>query len=147
MNLHFNFTVRRCPCVTDSGIIQILEKCTDLEELVLSQCLNLTDAVFTFKNEARHRHCLRKLESLDISECHLLTDSALESLAGRCSRLTSLCCSSLPLLTDNGVIALLQHCTNLQVFDCSHCDEISSETIQVSTNMSYLFILTDTKFI
>jgi hypothetical protein len=122
--------LRRCPCVTGPAVRQIFENCIDLEELNLSQCFNVSDDAFVFDNETNHHHILRKLELLDISECHLVTDRAIESLAVRCSRLTSFCCASLPFITDDSVVKLLQQCTNLQVFDCSHCDEIGPETIQ-----------------
>jgi hypothetical protein len=87
-----------CKQVSDVGILQLTNFCTELETLDLSRtelAFKITDVCMLALGERCHQ-----LTDLNVSGCHFLTDAGMEWLTGGCTSLTALNIAGLFKLTD-----------------------------------------------
>uniref|UniRef100_A0A7S0ZC77 Uncharacterized protein n=1 Tax=Timspurckia oligopyrenoides TaxID=708627 RepID=A0A7S0ZC77_9RHOD len=78
--------------ITDSGVIQLCANIPSLEVLNLSRCAYITDtAVLAICGS----YC-RTLRTVDVANCHKVTDSAIRHLLKTCRKLETMDASRLP---------------------------------------------------
>ncbi len=108
--------------ITDAAITAIATNCGDLEELVLQNCENLTDAALRVVR-------LPKLTNLDLSGCSEISDAGLIELSRQCTALKSLgiCGTS---ITDAAVSAVARNCPDFQDLFADSAD-ITDESIKL----------------
>lgn len=69
-----------------------------------------------------------KIQTLNLSGCHLLTDNALESICRLGENLDVLILAHVPDITDHGVVKFTRACENLRCVDVS-CTFINSRRL------------------
>jgi F-box and leucine-rich repeat protein 9 len=111
-HLDLTFSVR----ITDTSLIQICENLTSLKSLKLRRCRALTDVSVKMTSNLQH------LEVLDISECELITSSAIiDGIASKRNEvLRELFLSALN-ICENAITKITENIPNLRVLDLSFC--------------------------
>ncbi|ORY51424.1 RNI-like protein [Rhizoclosmatium globosum] len=115
--------------ISDEGIGLLLDKCSGLEELSLSECPSLTDASLntTLRLVLSHKQQqlqsdeptavsipLYSLKSLDVSNNPNLSDKLGGNVARCFSSLTTIVLDKLPLMTNRTLEALALHCKQME---------------------------------
>lgn len=116
-----------CTRVTDQSLVNICKNLVNLEYLNIQRCRAVTDFGIA------ELHKLKKLKSLNISQCELITKDGLEK--GICveenKRLEELDINSLN-LDQTGLIMLSERLPNLRVLNLSYCfNAVTDTSIQV----------------
>jgi F-box/leucine-rich repeat protein 13 len=128
-----------CEHISDTGV-ELLGKLPHLYSLDLTGCGITDHGVASLHNNPRLRHLglaelpditddgikrmcceLALLESLDISECELISSLALQAIAYHCHLLTRLYLTNCYKVTDDGVKYLCKGCVYLTHLDLSGC--------------------------
>jgi len=105
------------PQVSDTGLIDIAERCPNLRGLSLPWCSRVTDAGLTAVAE----HC-PLLDALDVSFCHKLTDATLLAVLDRCGEgLASLRLEACDRITEQAVVAIAQLAPGLRTLSLAGC--------------------------
>jgi len=97
---------------------------TALEELILQDCQEISDAALRMLQEGGGRHHIRPLRRLNLSFCANITDSGLRCV-GRMAALESLNLRSCDNVSDLGLGYLAEASIGLQSLDVSFCPRIS----------------------
>eukprot|EP00899_Mesostigma_viride_P008355 jgi/Mesvir1/17520/Mv08773-RA.1 len=109
--------------VTDDGLTQVAESCSQLEHLYVSMCAEVTDASITRVAEG----CPR-LSWLDISCCDV-SDAGVEDIAANCPGLRRLVVTWTA-VSDEGISAVANNCPQLEYLDMSQCSEVSDASLK-----------------
>jgi hypothetical protein len=124
-----------CIGITDTGMINILEHCSNLLSLTLNgsrvyRLELITDASIISLSS----HCTG-LQSLDLYGCQQITDASIISISTNCTGLQSLNLRECNQITDTSIISLSTHCTGLQSLNLVGCKEFSDASIiSISTH-------------
>lgn len=116
-----------CTRVTDQSLVLICDNLVNLEYLNIQRCRAVTDSGIAELNK------LKKLRSLNISQCELLTKYGLEKgiCVGENERLEELDINSLN-IDQTGVIMLSERLPNLRVLNLSYCfNAVTDTSVQV----------------
>ncbi|KAL1404272.1 hypothetical protein pipiens_018972, partial [Culex pipiens pipiens] len=111
-----------CFKVTDLAL-KTCFKLVELREINLSHCVNITDEGI----EAMVLNC-PSLEVMDLSDCHLLNDRAIELISKHLIRLKGLKLLRLPLLTAESIYAILTNCKLLKNINLRGCHKLPRDT-------------------
>lgn len=129
--------VAHCDDITDVGLATLTKNCPMLEKLDLEECGHVTDA--TLGQLALH---CPKLNSLVLSHCDLITDAGIAKLAnGLCGadHLQRLEMDNCPLLTDTALEHLGGTCRHLRQLGLYDCQLITKQGIELlSSQYSHL---------
>jgi F-box and leucine-rich repeat protein 2/20 len=116
-------SVAGCNLMTDTGFNALCRACPDLHYMDLEECVHITDA--TLVNIATFN---QKMERLCLSYCELVTDVGIEhlahSIAATSGSLKVLELDNCPLITDSALDAL-QECPSLQRIDLYDCQQVT----------------------
>ncbi|KAG8144007.1 hypothetical protein E2320_001136 [Naja naja] len=129
-----------CSELSDRAGLAIHSRLLDLRSLRLGKLPRMTDAGFQGVSHLKH------LQSLDVSECSLVSCSELVKAFGKSTRppkLKSLNVAFCSLLRDSTVLSLAEVLSrNLQVLDLSSCVSLSNRSIQaISSSLLLLTVL------
>nr|XP_056718335.1 F-box/LRR-repeat protein fbxl-1-like [Euleptes europaea] len=129
-----------CSELTNRAVLALCSRLPDLRCLRLGKLLRVTDAGFQGVSH------LRRLQSLDVSECSLVSSSELVKALGTIEwrpQLVSLNVAFCALLRDSSVISLAGALNrSLRVLDLSSCTSITNRSVQaISTHLSNLIVL------
>ncbi|KAJ8736345.1 hypothetical protein PYW08_007001 [Mythimna loreyi] len=116
-----------CTRVTDQSLVNICKNLVNLEYLNIRRCRAVTDLGIA------ELHNLKKLKSLNISQCELLTKDGLEKgiCAGENKSLEELDINSLN-IDQTGIIMLSERLPNLRVLNLSNCfNAVTDASVQV----------------
>ncbi|KAF9421543.1 hypothetical protein HW555_002476 [Spodoptera exigua] len=116
-----------CTRVTDQSLVHICKNLVNLECLNIQRCRAVTDLGIAELNK------LKKLRSLNISQCELLTKDGLEKgiCAGENHSLEELDINSLN-IDQTGVIMISEKLPNLRVLNLSYCfNAVTDTSVQV----------------
>ncbi|URD76169.1 LRR [Musa troglodytarum] len=111
--------VRRCYEVGDKGIISVGENCKLLTDLSLRFCDRVGDEALVAVAEG----C--SLKHLNVSGCHLITDTGMTAIARGCPDLVNLDISVLQSIGDMALAELGHGCPLLKDIVLSHCRQIT----------------------
>uniref|UniRef100_A0A6J0V3A5 F-box domain-containing protein n=1 Tax=Pogona vitticeps TaxID=103695 RepID=A0A6J0V3A5_9SAUR len=132
--------LRGCPELSDRSVLTVSSQLLDLQHLYLGKLPRITEAGFQGVSRLRH------LQSLDVSECSLVSCGELVkafSTVKGCPRLVSLNVAFCSLLQDCSVIwlaATLSH--SLRVLDLSSCISLSNKSVQaIAAHLLQLTVL------
>ncbi|XP_051114758.1 F-box/LRR-repeat protein 3 [Andrographis paniculata] len=107
--------------VTDAGIVQLVNGCTNLKVLNLTCCSDLTDdAIFAVANYCQGLLCLQ------LECCNLLTERSLDYLASRCFLLKEIDLTDCSGVNDIG-LKYLSKCTELKSLKLGLCMNITDK--------------------
>ncbi|EGB06650.1 hypothetical protein AURANDRAFT_28949, partial [Aureococcus anophagefferens] len=106
--------------ITDAAITAIANNCGDLEALVLQNCENLTDAALQVVT-------LPKLTKLYLDDCPAISDAGLIELSRQCTALKSLSIRSTS-ITDAAVSAVARNCPDLEELQVEN-SQVTDESI------------------
>ncbi|KAF9055502.1 RNI-like protein [Hymenopellis radicata] len=101
----------------------LTHKAENLRILDIAYCSVTDDAV-----EGIVKHAPR-IQTLNLSGCHLLTDKALESICHLENHLDVLILAHVPDITDNGVVQFTRKCINLRCVDVSFCRKLTDMSV------------------
>jgi hypothetical protein len=98
------------------------------------QFLNLKKLVLSGNGQLNYQvwgelHRLKTLISLNVSQCHQLTDEDFKSICHSCTRLEELDVEECRHLTDQGVLEILSNCSHLAKFNCNRCDLLTDKSL------------------
>ncbi|KAM6430142.1 uncharacterized protein PHA67_002258 isoform 3-T3 [Liasis olivaceus] len=129
-----------CSELSDRGALAISSRLLALQCLRLGKLPRMTDAGFQGMSHLKH------LQSVDVSECSLVSCSALVKAFGPNAglpKLKSLNVAFCSLLRDSTVLSLAQALSkNLRVLDLSSCVSLSNRSIQaIASNLLCLTVL------
>lgn len=116
-----------CTRVTDQSLVHICKNLVNLEYLNIQRCRAVTDLGIA------ELHKLKKLKSLNISQCELLTKDGLEKgiCVGDNETLEELDINSLN-LDQTGLIMISERLPNLRVLNLSYCfNAVTDTSVQV----------------
>ncbi len=102
--------------ITDVGLLDISERCYNLQELVLCSCPSVTDIGIQFLASNCH-----ELQLLDIAGCLAVTDSAIYAVAEGCPKLQKLSASECVKLTAKSINYLIDKCKYLNQLELQTC--------------------------
>lgn len=114
-----------CEQLTSDSLIAIGEYCHDLTKLIIRGNLKLTDAgvqAVVQKN--------RKLETIYLSYCPLLTDATLVAIAEHCPYLKGFSVTNALDITDNGIKQLVISARYLEGIDISSCQLLTNTSLE-----------------
>uniref|UniRef100_A0A1Q3FJA7 Putative f-box/lrr protein n=1 Tax=Culex tarsalis TaxID=7177 RepID=A0A1Q3FJA7_CULTA len=111
-----------CSKVTDLAL-KTCFKLVELREINLSHCVDITVEGI----EAMVLNC-PSLEMMDLSDCHLLDDRAIDLISKHLIRLKELKLLRLPLLTAKSVYAILKNCKLLRNINLRGCHKLPRDT-------------------
>ena len=112
--------VSECTRIGDAGIVAVADHCPKLCVINLSNCQNITDAGIIVL-----AHGCPQLSSIDLSSCHDITDAGMIALAQGCPQLSSINLYNCSNITDAGMIALAHGCPQLSSINLSECSNIT----------------------
>ncbi|KAF7246665.1 Dynein regulatory complex subunit 6 [Varanus komodoensis] len=136
--------------ITDQAL-DTLGKQWKIKEITISECRQISDAGIKviFNMNTLHnvkskllgksfdfglfqKFCidLRKLEYIDFSYCHQLSNNSLKYLTFNCHRLTSLSMAGCSKITDTGIQFVAAGCTYLHYLDISGCINITDKGLK-----------------
>jgi hypothetical protein len=140
--------------ITDEGFIDGISKLTDLTQLditsckqltnksleALKACTNLTDLNVSFVENFTHEGIdsllqVLKLKYLDASQADI-TDHTLDLLAENCPDLIRLNLQICPRISDDGVENLVKKCQNLVKLDVGFCDQLTDQLMKAVLDYS-----------
>ncbi|XP_016378661.1 F-box/LRR-repeat protein 13 [Sinocyclocheilus rhinocerous] len=111
-----------CPKLTDLSLTRITQKCSNLTNLSVCFCENLTDNGFECLDSCA------SLISLDITGCKI-HDKGLAAL-GTNHSMRKLTAAECVFITDNGIKMFCQLCHRLELLDVCHCVCLSDRAIK-----------------
>ncbi|XP_043289995.1 F-box/LRR-repeat protein 7-like [Venturia canescens] len=112
-----SLVLRHSRRVTDNNVTSILDNCPHLKELDLTGCVSVTRAYTRIAGSP--------LESLDLSDCHGVDDSALVLTLSRMPNLTFLYLRRCFRITDASLVSVASYCPNLRQLSVSDCSRIT----------------------
>lgn len=123
---------RRCPELThlqvqssndiyDTGITEILNKCTNLQHLDLAGCLQVAN--LCAGNEIMQRQF--PLQYLDLTDCISIDDCSLSNIIRHCPSLVYLYLRRCIQITDAGLKCIASYCSSLRELSISDCTKVS----------------------
>lgn len=111
--------------LSNNGVITLAKNCPNICELMLPGCKELNDSCI----ETVTRTLLKgKLEVLELSEIHLLTDLSLLAIgSGDCPKLRELLLVGCNMISGAGLLQVTQGCPNLTSLDIGYCYRILND--------------------
>ena len=119
MLLSFGVTNETNSDITQAPLLQLVENCTRLKELMVCNVRAVNDKLL---------HALAKhgpqLLKVNVSGCSLITDDGVCALVKHCTKLAMIgLCGKL--ITDTSLFAIAQHCGDLHFVYFDECNNIS----------------------
>lgn len=114
----------QCINVTNKSVATLVTKNPSISKLVLTSCYKLTNEVIPTITEA----LADTLEHLDLSSIHTIEDTDLVTLAENCKNLKGLLLHGCNRITSAGLIPFSKACTKLQILDVSFCYKLQESS-------------------
>lgn len=117
-----SFTYRKCCpgchcyCLSNIGLEVVLQHCPQIEEIDMSQLIIIPDIPLTLSPGYS-----RNLRKLNLTNCDVLNDKLLVSIAQVAPNLKDLYLSSNPFISSEGLLEVLEYCSTLQVLRVANC--------------------------
>lgn len=105
-----------------NATMQALCRSAGLKRLNMQRCTGITDAGFLIQSPA----CLSQLNTLVLSDCSFLTDTALVNIGIMAPNLVALNLSFCCAITSSGLQSIAEHCRSLRYLDVSYCGTAAS---------------------
>ncbi|ORY08145.1 RNI-like protein [Basidiobolus meristosporus CBS 931.73] len=111
--------ISRCRNATSMGLLDIIQRCTQLDTLRVDACVGVDDS--TLLSISR----LTGIKTLSLGSCYAISDEGVIAVAKGCTQLSSINLSGCRHLTNDGVQALGEFCSRLVNVDLSGCSHLS----------------------
>jgi len=129
----------RCHQVTGDSVTHLLSNLKHLRELRLAHCDLLTDDAFLHLPPHKTFESLR---ILDLTDCGLVTDEAVDKIIRMAHRLRNLILAKCRNITDRAVHSITRLGKNLHNLHLGHCSNITdhavSQLVQICTRIRYI---------
>ena len=116
--------------ITDAAITAIVNNCTDLEDLAVSGCKNITDAALRVIR-------LPKLTNLALHGCSEISDAGLIELSQQCTALRSLTIGY-TFISDAAVSAVARNCPDLEELQAENSQVTDESIISLAKHCAHL---------
>jgi len=110
----------------DFFVLKVALYCPALQELNLSDCVDVTDIAVT---DVAHRCPL--FITMRLASCSNITDEAIIEVAHHCPKLYNLDVRGCPRVTDASIIEVAQHCPELGALSVSRCPNVTDAAVKV----------------
>ncbi|KAI5804372.1 hypothetical protein EDC01DRAFT_416780 [Geopyxis carbonaria] len=131
--------LHRCHQITDESVIHLFSNLKHLRELRLAYCELLTDGAFL---QLPPNKTYETLRILDLTDCGLLTDDAVEKIVKMAPRLRNLILAKCRHITDRAVHSITKLGKNLHNLHLGHCSHITDRAVralvQSCTRLRYI---------
>lgn len=119
--------LHRCHNITDASVIHLFTNLKHLRELRLAYCDLLTNDAFL---HLPNNKTFESLRLLDLTDCGLLTDEAVEKIVKMAPRLRNLTLAKCRNITDRSVHAITKLGKNLHNLHLGHCGHITDRAVR-----------------
>ena len=107
--------------VSDDGVKALCHGCPEIVTLDFNGCQGIND------EGARDIKNLKKLDTLNLSNCDFITDDAIVDIAKGCLELRVVSLNSMDMVTKASAAALARYCTKLVRLNCLICNMVPEE--------------------
>lgn len=139
--------VSGCYNISNEAVFDVVSLCPNLEHLDVSGCSKVTCISLTREASIKLSPLHGKqisIRYLDMTDCFVLEDEGLHTIAAHCTQLTHLYLRRCVRLTDEGLRYLVIYCTSIKELSVSDCRFVSDfglrEIAKLESRLRYLSI-------